>query len=149
MKRAPVGRGIKGAVGCTSIAPVGRGAVVVAVEPTSLAFPLAFAARLRRDLDKWRQEATQNAYAASEKTDLLKKLHFVNSRSFPGGFGFEAFTVVAGCLRTGAADGMKRSVSSWQCGQLMDSPAISAGNAICPLQCRQLHFDSLLMPFLS
>src|SRR5207247_1287210 len=31
--------------------PVGRGAVVVAVDPTSLAFPLAFAARPRRDLD--------------------------------------------------------------------------------------------------
>ncbi len=51
--------------------------------------------RLRRDLDKWRQEATQNAYAASEKTDLLKKLHFVNSRSFPGGYGFVGADIIS------------------------------------------------------
>jgi len=43
--------------------------------------------RLRREVDKWRQQANLNAYAASENTDLLKKLHFVNSRSFPRGYG--------------------------------------------------------------
>ena len=44
-------------------------------------------ARLRRDVDKWRQQANLNAYAASENTDLRKKLHFVNSRSYPKGYG--------------------------------------------------------------
>ena len=43
--------------------------------------------RLRREVDKWRQQANLNAYAASENTDLLKKLHFVYSRSFPSGYG--------------------------------------------------------------
>ena len=43
-------------------------------------------AQLRREADRWRQLATQNASAASENTDLLKKLHFVNSPSFPRGY---------------------------------------------------------------
>jgi rod shape-determining protein MreC len=51
--------------------------------------------RLRREVDQLRQQASQNAAAASENTDLLKKLHFVNSRSFPRGFGYVGTRVVA------------------------------------------------------
>ncbi len=52
-------------------------------------------ARLRRDVDKWRQQATQNAFAASENAGLLKKLHFVNSRSYPRGFGFVGADIIS------------------------------------------------------
>jgi rod shape-determining protein MreC len=51
--------------------------------------------RLRRDVDKWRQQATQNAYAASENTELLKKLDFVHSRRFPSGYGYVGADIVS------------------------------------------------------
>jgi rod shape-determining protein MreC len=52
-------------------------------------------ARLRRDLATWRQEATRNAYAASENEQLRKKLHFVNSRSFLHRYGFVGAEIVS------------------------------------------------------
>jgi rod shape-determining protein MreC len=41
------------------------------------------------------QQATQNASAASENGDLLRKLHFVNSRSFPSGYGYVGASIIA------------------------------------------------------
>ena len=46
-----------------------------------------------------------------------------------------------------AAGGMNRSVSRLQCGHSNICPAISAGKAMCPLQCWQIHLASLLIIF--
>ncbi|HYY65022.1 MAG TPA: rod shape-determining protein MreC [Gaiellaceae bacterium] len=51
--------------------------------------------RLRHELDVYRQQATQNLSAASENSDLLRKLHFVNSRSFPRGYGYVGASIIA------------------------------------------------------
>jgi rod shape-determining protein MreC len=51
--------------------------------------------RLRSEVDQLRQEATQNAAAASQNADLLKKLHFVNSRNFPRNYGYVGADIVA------------------------------------------------------
>jgi rod shape-determining protein MreC len=50
--------------------------------------------RLRSEVDKLRQQATLNAAAASENADLLKKLHFVNGRSYPAGYGYVGARIV-------------------------------------------------------
>jgi rod shape-determining protein MreC len=52
-------------------------------------------ARLRREVDTWRQQATLNASAASENAILLKQLHFVNSRRFPHGFGYVGADIIS------------------------------------------------------
>ena len=52
-------------------------------------------AQLRHDLDKWRQQATLNAFAASQNTELLKKLHFVNSRSFPRSYTYVGADIIS------------------------------------------------------
>ena len=51
--------------------------------------------RLRGEVDQLRQQATQNAAAASENATLRKKLHFVNSRSFPRNYSYVATDIVA------------------------------------------------------
>jgi rod shape-determining protein MreC len=51
--------------------------------------------RLRREVAQYRQQATQNLSAASENADLVRKLHFVNSRSFPRGFGYIGASIIA------------------------------------------------------
>ena len=51
--------------------------------------------QLRGEVDQLRQQATQNAAAASENATLRKKLHFVNSRSFPRNYGYVAADIVA------------------------------------------------------
>jgi rod shape-determining protein MreC len=51
--------------------------------------------RLRHDVAQLRQQLTQNLSAASENADLLRKLHFVNSRSFPGDYGYVGASIIA------------------------------------------------------
>jgi rod shape-determining protein MreC len=51
--------------------------------------------RLRHEVDQLRQQASQNAAAASENADLRKKLHFVNGRSFPRHYGYVGADIVA------------------------------------------------------
>jgi rod shape-determining protein MreC len=51
--------------------------------------------RLRAEADKWRQLATQNLYASSQNNELRRKLHFVNSRAFPGGFSSVGADILA------------------------------------------------------
>ena len=51
--------------------------------------------RLHREVDKLRQQATQNATAASDNVELRHLLHFVQSASFPAGFGDRAATIIA------------------------------------------------------
>jgi rod shape-determining protein MreC len=43
--------------------------------------------RLRVENEQLRQQASQNAFAASENADLRKKLRFINSPQYPRGFG--------------------------------------------------------------
>ena len=43
--------------------------------------------RLRVENEQLRQQASQNAFAASENADLRKKLGFINSPQYPRGFG--------------------------------------------------------------
>jgi len=51
--------------------------------------------RLRHDLEQLRQKETLNQSAASENTDLRKKLHFVNSPRFPRGYGYVTASIIA------------------------------------------------------
>src|SRR4029453_16163638 len=51
--------------------------------------------RLRSEVDQLRQQATQNAAAASENATLRKKLHFVNSRSSPRKYGYVGADILA------------------------------------------------------
>src|SRR6266404_5746135 len=44
---------------------------------------------------------------------------------------------------------MNMIVSRPQCGQAIVCPSMFAGKLMCPLQCRQLHFDSVIVVFLS
>jgi rod shape-determining protein MreC len=51
--------------------------------------------RLRHEVAQLRQQATQNLSAASENADLLSKLNFVHSASFPRGFGYVGASIIA------------------------------------------------------
>jgi rod shape-determining protein MreC len=51
--------------------------------------------RLRGEVAQLRQQVTQNASAASENADLLRKLHFVNSRSFPRDYRSIGASIIA------------------------------------------------------
>lgn len=51
--------------------------------------------RLHRELDKVRQQVTQNATAASDNVELRRLLHFVRSSSFPNGYDYRAATIIA------------------------------------------------------
>ena len=51
--------------------------------------------RLRAENEQLRQQAAQNAFAASENADLRKKLHFINSPHYPRGFGHVTASIIA------------------------------------------------------
>lgn len=51
--------------------------------------------RLRRELDVARQQATQNATAASDNVELRHLLHFTRSSSYPAGYDYRAATIIA------------------------------------------------------
>ena len=51
--------------------------------------------RLRAENEQLRQQASQNAFAASENADLRKKLHFINSPSYPRGYGHVTASIIA------------------------------------------------------
>src|SRR5438132_180561 len=51
--------------------------------------------RLRHEVEQLRQRETLNLSAASENSDLRKKLHFINSPSFPRGYGYVTAPIIA------------------------------------------------------
>ena len=51
--------------------------------------------RLRAENEQLRQEASQNAFAASENANLRKQLHFINSPHYPRGFGHVTASIIA------------------------------------------------------
>jgi rod shape-determining protein MreC len=50
--------------------------------------------RLRAELDKLRQQQTQNLSAASDNAQLQALLHFVRSPSFPAGYGYVGSQII-------------------------------------------------------
>ena len=51
--------------------------------------------RLRSEVDKLRQQVTQNATAASDNAELRRLLHFTQSRAFPAGYTYKPATIIA------------------------------------------------------
>jgi rod shape-determining protein MreC len=52
-------------------------------------------ARLRDEVDKYSQQAIQNANAAAENADLKRQLHYVGSRQFPHDYDYVATDIVS------------------------------------------------------
>lgn len=51
--------------------------------------------RLRSEVDRLRQQATQNVTAAGDNVQLKRLLHFTNTSSYPAGFAFKGATIIA------------------------------------------------------
>jgi len=51
--------------------------------------------RLRAEVDKYSQLATQNANAARENADLKRQLHYAGSKVFPGDFNYVATEIIS------------------------------------------------------
>jgi rod shape-determining protein MreC len=51
--------------------------------------------RLRAEVDQLRQQATQNAAAASDNAELQRLLHFVQRPTFPGGYDFRGARIIS------------------------------------------------------
>jgi rod shape-determining protein MreC len=51
--------------------------------------------RLRAEVDRLRQQATQNVTAASDNVQLKRLLHFTNTASYPAGYGFKGARIIA------------------------------------------------------
>ncbi len=52
-------------------------------------------ARLREEVDRYSQQAIQNANAAAENADLKRQLHYVGSRRFPGDYDYVATDIIS------------------------------------------------------
>jgi rod shape-determining protein MreC len=52
-------------------------------------------ARLREEVDKYSQQAIQNANAAQQNAVLRRELHYVGSRQFPSGYDYIATDVIS------------------------------------------------------
>jgi rod shape-determining protein MreC len=51
-------------------------------------------AKLRAEVDKLREQATQNVSAATDQAELRRLLHFAQSRSFPSGYDYVGADIV-------------------------------------------------------
>ena len=52
-------------------------------------------ARLREEVDRYSQQAIQNANAAAENADLKRQLRYVGSRQFPQGYDYVATDIIS------------------------------------------------------